>query len=303
VRLWSAFAALLLPLSLDAQECTLTLPVGVFSKDSQRIPALEPKDFDIRTDRIRIVAMESKLLTPRRFVVVLDASSSMRGSSRAESLSFEFARSIALRLVALAPANVGIGIVTLGSGPISRTEVTIERVLTKQAINDASADDRLGTTPLWDSLAEAHKLLTPPQAGDFIVLLTDSGSNTSKLSRRDITGPLVADSIRIFPIVLSHETPRTLDEYQGPDETDRLAQQTGGVQLGIHVPERGSLTFDQASETIATRTQKLARSYYGLVLQTDKATQGKKIKVRLTKPIAKTMLMHPENLPNCQTQP
>jgi len=109
------------------------------------------------------------------------------------------------------------------------------------------------------------------------------------------------DGVRVFPIILTQETPRTLEEYYGPNETDRLARQTGGLQLGIDVPSRRSdLSLDQPAETVATRTLNLAGSYYGLRLRSDKKTEGKKIKVKLVDPIAKSTLMYPEKLPKCQ---
>ena len=304
VRLWIVVLFLLAPISMQAQECMITLPVGIFSKDGLRIPALGPKDFLITVDKLPIQSTESSFLKVKRFVVVLDASPSMRGESIPADLPFEFARAVALRLIALSPAESSIGLITFGSGATARMQLTADHSRINQAVLAAAGENRKGQSPMWDSLAEAHKLLVPIQPGDFVVVLTDGGSNSDNLQWQDIAKLFMQDGVRVFPIILTQETPRTLEEYYGPNETDRLARQTGGLQLGIDIPtRRRDLSLDQPAETVATRTLNLAGSYYGLRLRSDRKTEGKRLKVKLVDPIAKITLMHPEKLPSCQTNP
>src|SRR5262249_44495418 len=87
-----------------------------------------------------------------------------------------------------------------------------------------------GHTALYDALHEALSRFHDSQPGDAILLITDGGENSSKLSANKLEREFRDANVRLLTILV--QSPSPLGEYR-PDWMQQLSQNTAGDSLRI----------------------------------------------------------------------
>jgi hypothetical protein len=90
-----------------------------------------------------------------------------------------------------------------------------------------------GRTAIYDSLHEALKRLGAPQTGDSILLLTDGGDNSSKLTAKKLEREFHAGKARLLTMMV-YGTQVSPAEESGRDSVQELVLKTGGSTLAIN---------------------------------------------------------------------
>jgi hypothetical protein len=306
VRLWILLLTACISLPSFAQECKVTLSIGAFDRDLHKVPGLSAPDFNLKAGDTPISLGNITTLSARRFIIVMDASRSIRNHKEGR---WRYSKAIVGRLIAKAPPESEIGLVILGLGPIVRVAPNTDRAaLTKFAMEfgEDSIDEPAGT-PLWDAVGHAASALNPTMPGDFVIMLTDGFANEGKLTQEKIPNLLQPYSIRLFPLLLMtqdtpFEEPNMLSQLV-TQQVNSLAKTTGGLGKVIELPWRSKKYTDSEVEEFADgivrNTLDVAFGYYHLQLTVPAELAGKKIKVQLPQPVDKQYTMMQSRLPEC----
>jgi hypothetical protein len=244
VRLWILLLTACISLPSFAQECQVNLSVGAFDRDLHQVPGLSAPDFNLKAGDTPISISNIRSLSARRFIIVMDASRSIRNHKEGR---WRYSKAIVSRLIANAPPESEIGLVMLGLGPIVRVAPNTDRAaLTKFAMEfgEDSIDEPAGT-PLWDAVAHAASALNPTMLGDFVIILTDGFANEGQLTQEKIPNLLQPNSIRLFPLLLENQDrpfsePGVLSSLSEliTRQMNSLAKATGGFGRVIELPWR-----------------------------------------------------------------
>jgi hypothetical protein len=309
VRLWILLLTACISLPSFAQECKVTLSIGAFDRDLHKVPGLSAPDFNLKAGDTPISIGNITTLSARRFIIVMDASRSIRNHKEGR---WRYSKAIVGRLIAKAPPESEIGLVILGLGPIVRVAPNTDRAaLTKFAMEfgEDSIDEPAGT-PLWDAVGHAASALNPTMPGDFVIMLTDGFANEGQLTQEKIPNLLQANSIRLFPLLLENQDrpfdePGVLSSLSEliTQQMNSLAKATGGFGKVIELPWRikkyDDAEVQEFADGIARNTLDVAFGYYHLQLTVPAELAGKKIKVQLPQPVDKQYTMMQSRLPEC----
>lgn len=155
---------------------------------------------------------------PLDAILVLDASGSMKGEA------FERAKEAAKEFAAAMPDGSGIALITISTRPRVVLPFTDNRGLVTSAIDRLDAN---GETALYDALAEAASLAVTSKVGVAgIVVLSDGGDTTSRLSGSAVSATLDRARVPIYSVALpSYEA--------DPVALRSLSKHTGGRLVSI----------------------------------------------------------------------
>jgi len=221
--------------SLTQQDPCLrrTIAVNVMTPDGNLVWGLQPSDFKTQLGRrsVEIVSVTDDI-SEHRAVIVLDASSSMTDEWKPSVAVAEF-------LVKSTP-HTAFALLTF-------SDQLKERVGFDQGNGDVTAKlarlgnppDTAGKTALLDTLHEALVLLTPPQLGDAIFVISDGEDNHSHLTESEVRKEFLASKVRLFgfaPIEPAASRGRTPEEAGGVGLLYELTKESGGdfvVRTGL----------------------------------------------------------------------
>ena len=109
-------------------------------------------------------------------------------------------------IIALAPAGGSLALLVYAETVEETVEFTQEREAVLQRLSvlgpDYQPPKSYRRTALYDAILEAVALLTPPQVGDVIYLITDGGENSSRTRGRRARRALLCAGVRLFAFVL-----------------------------------------------------------------------------------------------------
>jgi von Willebrand factor type A domain len=200
---------------------------------------------------------------PRRIVILLDASGSMRGFG-AES-PWRQAVSSAQMVTNLSEGRAQVALLIFNEmvgeeiGFARDNTAIIKRVNALQKDQEFRDHSVQGTTHLFDTVSHALQLLKHPSSADTIYIASDAGENKSHLMHEDIQRELGESGVRVFLTLLINPPNyrgRSPEEISGPQDTSTLVERTGG--------ERMSLTRNEISLGFQTKPNRtpLERMYY-----------------------------------------
>jgi hypothetical protein len=215
-----------------------TIAVGVVDGAWNLVPNLNAADFRGKLRGHDVQILSAALDTsPRRIVVLLDASGSVMDSDRGWKTEVTAAES----LIRLAPSQASIGQIGFSERSLDTQDFDQEpsALLTKlSALAKVCEEPRkfLRGTALYDAIAMAQGLLGVPKVGDVIYALTDGWDNKSQTKSRQVEDELLLRGVRLFGVAmdfdLSSRRARMPDEV-GTNQFRSMVETTGGSLLTL----------------------------------------------------------------------
>ena len=163
-------------------------------------------------------------------------------------------------------------------------------------------------TSLADTIANAASLLTPSRSGDSIWVITDGADNHSQVKLEAVAKQLVAERIRLFPIITLGQESYDL-KYGARDFMD-LAKSTGGINLVLRPALGPGDQYDVSAQSESAIKDSLRtmidqhRSFYLLEVempQLNARIKRWKLNVlgRDHKPLKSSIVLYPTVLETC----
>jgi len=236
-------AIVLSPITLPAQDsgCTQrTIAVGVVDGAWNLVPDLSAANFrgKLRGHDVRILSAAVDT-SPRRIVLLLDASGSMMDSSVGGGWKTE--KAISQYLIQFAPPRASIAFIAFSRTILESEGFDDEPQALLQhlsALVKVCEQPRKGpqVTALFDAISRAGGTLGVCKLGDVICTLTDAGDNKSLSTARRVEAELLNSGVRLFGIVTIRElSPRARapEEATGPEQLHSMIEATGGNTLFV----------------------------------------------------------------------
>jgi len=220
---------LLLPLASWANTCSVSVPLNVFTKDRLVLRSIRPDQLSVKLHgkpaQITGFGLD---VAPRRVIVLLDTSGSMRGVGID---SWKLVPKLGAYATDILPADASIAVDTVNENP--QIGSFGDRTQARARILAITRESIYGRTPLFDTIHKVLLKLGPPLFGDILYLITDGGDDVSKLNEQNVINELASRGIRVFVILAMSARPRTEEERNGPELMLRLAEQTGGYVFAV----------------------------------------------------------------------
>jgi len=178
---------------------------------------------------------------PRRMVVLLDASGSMKDPGK-ENL-WRRAIASAQFLTGLSERRAHLALVIFNKQMVEEIGFSEDNAAITKRLNELAQDQKFldhevqGATHLYDAMNRALQLLGQPTSADVLFVVSDAGENGSQLHFADIKRKLLETGVRVFLTRL--ETPganyRKLspEELSSVEDTFTLVEQTGGTGMTV----------------------------------------------------------------------
>ncbi|MFY9792298.1 MAG: vWA domain-containing protein [Candidatus Sulfotelmatobacter sp.] len=272
---------------------------------------------------------------PRRVVVLLDTSGSMRGPEATRYPKWQIARAAARSFFASLPSNSAADLMTFTDRSKVQAPLSVDHRLAEGWLDNDAADkvpSLRGRTAMYAAIEEAEKQLQPALPGDAIYIVTDGGDNSSRVSGPEVGKSLLASGVRLFAfLVVSSAGPRIAAEIDATNELTRLVTDSGGfmqiiwpkdVRLEqVGVPAYARTTQDPVDSGLALDTHTLEQiklhadllsrwisAFYLLTFQTpDGSAKPKHFKVKIVDsqghPRKDLTIAYSYTLPACASVP
>lgn len=211
-----------------------SIPVNVVNDQSKLVTGLTEKNFtgSMHRQPVKILSVTQDD-SPRRVIIVLDASGSMI-SERSEWHQY---LTVAHNLIAAMPSGTPAGLVVFSSKvdkniPLSESRDDLQDELNtlQEGPNALPKGERL--TALWDAIGRAGAELVSHLEGDAIYVITDGEDNASRLKVNSLRKTLLENHIRLFTYL--GFTLIGGPQFNGGLDLIDLSDVTGGV--GISSP-------------------------------------------------------------------
>lgn len=160
-------------------------------------------------------------------VILMDVSNSMRGKPKMEA-----AAATVIEAVRAVPAGWKVEIVLFGDTLKQYADVTMKRDEVVQILTDLLNKSGVrGRTAMFDAVQESLILFSQSHGAKAILIVTDGGDNTSRVSLSELERSLLQGGIRLFaatmPDPLGYR--RLGEESEGPRYLQDLAEISGGA--------------------------------------------------------------------------
>jgi von Willebrand factor type A domain len=215
--------------------CRTSVPVIALASAPTRGFAVNDLRATVKGKEITIKEIKPPPAT-RRFVFVLDRSGSMIGvRSRPDSPApYDLDRLMKQdveQALGDIPKNDSVAFLTFSGGDSTLSEFAIQAAARARLPAIMAWQPRKGMlkTPLWDNIEIALQMLGPHATGDVIVVLSDGGDNTSKLSMEKVQADLLKTGVPVLAILIADPSAPTPENRAGPGDLARLAAVTGGA--------------------------------------------------------------------------
>jgi tight adherence protein B len=216
------------------RQYVLTLPSGMYLDESR----VEVRENGVRVSRVAIVPADEAEAGQFAVVLVIDASSSMRGRAIVDAVAA--ARAFAERR---SPAQQ-LAIVTFNK----TAKVLLPFTTDEKAIADALAapPPLAGGTHIYDAVSTGVELLAATDvAAGSIVVLSDGADTGSVVSAVDVAAHAGKARVRVFSVGLRSKTFK-------PGPLDALAKQAGGEYSEATSSEDLARIFDALGAKLAS---------------------------------------------------
>jgi len=168
--------------------------VNVLDAGGQQLSTLNVQDFRgvFRGKPVRVLSADLDA-SPRRMVLLLDTSQSMR-----DSRDWTFASTVAHGLVSGLASPGRLVVLSMGNILRQHSSLSGDTYQQEQALQEAQSQEPTGTTSLFRSLVIAAQAFPGPGFGDVIWLVSD-GEDTGSQDAFDETGAAMARlGVRLF---------------------------------------------------------------------------------------------------------
>jgi len=240
------------------------VPVSVTDERGAAVTSLELKDFELRVDgSVKTISDLTRSETPVRMAFLFDSSGSLNTLREFEKqASIRFFRSV------LRPVDK-VAIFSICTDPILEQNLTNDIAALVRTIQRFGNDkERFCATSLFDTIAQAAKLLRPLPERKVIVMISDGVETTSNLNFDETLRLAQAANCQVFIIQIGLSQNTNLRDLAAERRMQELAAQTGGV---VFQP-KGVSDLDTAFREIAADlAQQYVLSYY----PTDDARDGR----------------------------
>ncbi|MGB6247536.1 MAG: VWA domain-containing protein [Terriglobales bacterium] len=267
-----------------------SLLVNVLDRNGHPIQDLSRDSFRVKVNGHPTALLDAHYsLGPRRIVVLLDMSGSMRGVT--DNKKWHVAREAVADLLADTPKQVQVALVTFSSHVREAFDFSQGRSSIAAWLKNGPSqqNDIEGKTALYDAVAEAAKLLEPALPGDAIYAITDGGENSSHASESNIKERLLESHIRLF-VLLFDERSFRVEENSPPKFVTELARDTGGFVFDVparHYSFAASYDFDylddkNARDRLDLYTKSLntqISGFYNLQLDTPPSAKSSNVSI------------------------
>jgi hypothetical protein len=229
------------PANLPAQDsgCTRrTIAVGVVDSAWNLVPNLGAANFrgKLRGHDVQILSAAVDT-SPRRIVLLLDASGSMTYSDQGWKTEVTVAES----LIKLAPPRASIGQIGFSERVLDTQDfdqepsALLKNLSALAKVCEEPRNSLLGTA-LYDAIARAQRVLGAPKVGDVIYALTDGLDNKSQAKPRMVEEDLLGAGVRLFGVFmdLNSAIRRTrMPDEVGANQFRSIVETTGGSLLTL----------------------------------------------------------------------
>ena len=229
--------AVLNPINLSAQEsgCTQrTVAVGVVDRQWNLVQGLGAANFRGKVGRQEVQVLSALLdHSPRRIVVLLDASGSMMFPDAA---GWKTEKTISEYLVRFAPPRASIAFmgftgVVLGTERSDEDPLAILKNLSV-LMKVCEQPQKARRTALFDAVMSARDLLGAPNLGDVVCALTDAGDNASRTEPKKVQEELLRTGVRLFAVLIEPDPMRRgRTPQEDTSDFDPMVRATGGNDL------------------------------------------------------------------------
>ena len=267
-----------LPASSAQDASCLRRTFSVTAVDAVRKPmeGLTPADFEARFHgqpvHILSVAPDNR---PRRIVVLLDASASMRGLDH----EWQLARAMAAHIAREGLPNTQVAFILFSEKILEQIDFTQGKRAVAARLDQIGqqrdfAKTRVrGRTALLDLILAALRLLDTTTSADVIYAITDGEDNTSRSNKKNVERALLAGGVRFYASLFGPEVggPGVRIHYgpgvTSPQDIAEMAAATGGGVLGpVGVTPSGYVNYRLTDEQKRAFSDALQRMYLAMLL-------------------------------------
>lgn len=216
-------------LQFEARVEMVNLVVSVLDAKGKYVPDLECGEFAVSENGdSQAVASCEKEGRPLRLVLLLDASTSMRGLMKP-------AKEAAIRFVQGLRPQDQASIILFGDRNRTVLDFTSDRMLLEQTILDLEFED--GVTKLYDHMYVVLKDLAQQRSDDYhqvVIVVTDARDTESLMSEDQLFEQAQRDSAVVYPIIIpppslsDDELERKIRRFAG-----EMAKATGGTAFRV----------------------------------------------------------------------
>jgi hypothetical protein len=228
------------PVRSQEEQCLArSVPIIVRDINSRPIKGMTLQDLVVKVNGKLVslvsVAVDSR---PRRAVILLDTSGSMRGESDHWKLPLD----VAMHVARSVSSNTQLAFLTFDdavhnvidfSGDNSAVLGQLNRMSDGEAF---SKKDIQGHTALYDAVYYGWQLLKNSSSADLLFVISDGDDNKSSLKLEALERILIGSGVRLFAVRMRDLTnlprARRLDEMGSPRVLAEIAEKTGGEVFG-----------------------------------------------------------------------
>jgi uncharacterized protein YegL len=209
--------------------------INVLDRDGNAVGDLERANFRVRVNGKAAQVLEvCYSVAPRRIVVLLDVSGSMRGVSE-RNKTWQIARDALRELLDQTPHDVPLALLTFSNQvhdvfDFSQGRPSIAAWLQQDASQRPNIQ---GHTALRDAILVAVKMLQPVRPGDSMYVITDGDDTDSHVSSSETKRALQESGVRLFAFLLATSVYPSDEETRGRDEFLGIARESGGFVFGV----------------------------------------------------------------------
>jgi hypothetical protein len=228
------------PVRSQEKQCLArSVPIIVRDLNSRPIEGMAPQDLVAKVDgKLVSIASIAEDSRPRRAVILLDTSGSMRGDSDHWKLPLD----VAIHVARSISSNTQLAFLTFDdtihnvidfSGDNSAVLSQLNRMSDGEAF---SKKDIQGNTALYDAVYYGWQLLKSSSSADLLFVISDGDDNKSSVSSDALERILVESGVRFFAVRMRDFTnlsfARHLDEMGSSQILGKIAEETGGEVFG-----------------------------------------------------------------------
>jgi Mg-chelatase subunit ChlD len=209
--------------------------VNVLNRQGDALRDLDKLSFRVRLNgRPADVLDANYSIAPRRIVVLLDVSGSMRGTSEKNN-KWQIARDALQNLLDQSPQEVSIAVLTFSTQVHNVFEFSQSRSSVSAWLKQGTSQrsDVKGYTALRDAIAAGVKMLQPVRIGDSIYVISDGEDSSSRVSASEMRRALSSSGIRLFAFLFEDSIYLTDEETHSRNEFLEMARDSGGFVLGV----------------------------------------------------------------------
>jgi hypothetical protein len=248
----------------------LLVPLTVRDTRGEVLHGLSAADLEVKVNgnaqQVENIHRETR---PRRIVILLDASGSMKGV--AKDIPWQKAIGSAQFLASLSEGRARLALLLFNTKIIEEIGFSGDNAAITKRLNELQKDQEFlnrrvqGATHLYDAMGRALQLLGEPISADVLYVVSDAGENGSHLIFPDIKRKLLETGVRVFltrpedPLLANRN--RTPEEVSGPEDSSVLVEQSGGASMTLSPKE---INFGFRTRPTPSLTDGVRMFYAGL---------------------------------------